>query len=78
MAYKIISSKRFSNKLAKLIFYLKTEWSHKVADNFSDKLFKRLDTLALQPFIGKPSNRKSNTRSLLITKHNRLFYRVDG
>lgn len=78
MAYKIISSKRFSNKLDALISYLKTEWNYQVADDFSEKLFKRLDALALQPFIGKPSNRKTNTRSILITKHNRVFYRVDG
>jgi plasmid stabilization system protein ParE len=51
---------------------------YQVADEFSDVLFKRLDALALQPFTGKPSTRKTNTRSLLITKHNRVFYKVDG
>ncbi|MDI9364711.1 MAG: type II toxin-antitoxin system RelE/ParE family toxin [Flavobacterium sp.] len=78
MARRIILSKRFTNKLAKLIAYLKIEWNKQVADEFSKELFSRIDTLSLQPFIGKPSNRKTNTRSILITKHNRMFYRVDG
>ncbi len=78
MACEIILSKRFTNKLSKLIAYLKKEWSYQVADDFSEKLFKRLDALSLQPFTGRPSNRKANTRSILITKHNRVFYKVDG
>lgn len=49
-----------------------------MADDFSKELFNRLDTLSHQPFIGKPSNRKTNIRSILITKHNSVFYKVDG
>jgi plasmid stabilization system protein ParE len=62
----------------KLTTYLATEWSVQVMDNFFQTLKAKLETLSHQPFIGKPSNRKTNTRSLLITKHNRVFYKVDG
>lgn len=62
----------------KVTAYLASEWSVQVMDNFFEILKMKLDTLSHQPFIGKPSNRKTNTRSILITKHNRVFYRVDG
>lgn len=62
----------------KLTAYLAAEWSQQVMDNFFEALKMKLETLSHQPYIGKPSNRKTNTRSILITKHNRVFYRVDG
>lgn len=78
MACRITYSKRFENKVVKLTAYLANEWSLQVMDNFFETLKRKLETLSHQPFIGKPSNRKTNTRSILITKHNRVFYRVDG
>jgi len=30
----------------------------------------------MQPLIGKASARKQNIRSILITQHNRLYYKV--
>jgi plasmid stabilization system protein ParE len=62
----------------KLTAYLAAEWSQQVMDSFFDALKMKLETLSHHPFIGRPSNRKTNTRSLLITKHNRVFYKVDG
>ena len=76
MAYKIIVKKRFTKKLIKLLCYLEIEWGKTVADHFVDKLKKRLDNLSKQPFIGAESQHFKNVRSLLITKHNRLYYRI--
>ena len=64
MAYKIIYNKRFQNKLFKLLDY------------FIISLQKRLHTLSKQPYIGASSNVINSVRSILITKHNRLFYRI--
>ena len=76
MVYKIIYKKRFQNKLFKLLDYLKKEWGENVADNFIIRLQKRLRTLSQQPYIGIPSSIIKPIRSILITKHNRLFYRI--
>jgi plasmid stabilization system protein ParE len=56
--------------------YLKNEWGENIADNFIIRLQKRLNTLSLQPYIGIPSSVIKPVRSILITKHNRLFYRI--
>ncbi len=76
MAYKIIVKKRFTNKLIKLLYYLEAEWGKKVADSFVSKLEKRLDNLSKQPFTGAEFVYFNNVRSILITKHNRLYYRI--
>ncbi len=76
MAYQIIYKKRFSQKLFKLLDYLKEEWSESVADKFINELQQRLYTLSNQPNIGVPSITVKSVRSILITKHNRIFYRI--
>jgi plasmid stabilization system protein ParE len=75
MAYEVIYKKRFNNKLIKLLQYLKDEWSEKTASGFLKKIDERIETLKQQPFIGKPSERKPEVRTILITKHNRLYYK---
>jgi plasmid stabilization system protein ParE len=78
MAYKVIYKKRFSNKLTKLLQYLTKHWSQKVAIEFLSKIDSRIDTLKQQPFVGKPSETKPEVRSILITKHNRLYYKFSN
>ena len=78
MAYKVIYKKRFYNRLSKLLFYLEKEWSKQVADEFLSMLDKRIATLQKQPYIGNPSQKVKDVRGILITKHNKLFYKVSG
>jgi len=59
-----------------LLEYLENEWGQKVALEFLNKIDKRIETLIEQPFIGKPSLRKPEIRTILITKHNRLYYNL--
>ncbi|HEX5155198.1 MAG TPA: type II toxin-antitoxin system RelE/ParE family toxin [Parafilimonas sp.] len=75
MAYKVVYKKRFTNKLLRLLDYLEKEWNYKVAKDFLSRLDKRIDILKKQPFIGKPSFVKPEVRSVLIAKHNRLYYK---
>lgn len=76
MAYKIIYKKRFQTKLFKLLDYLRQEWGDNVANSFINRLQKRLNTLSQQPYIGASSIVIKSVRSILITKHNRLYYRI--
>jgi len=57
---------------------LEVEWGQRRAVEFLSKLDTRIDTLKEQPFIGKPSGRKPEVRTVLITKHNRLYYKVSN
>jgi len=76
MAYQIILKKRFTNKVQKVLVYLKKEWSHKVATDFLLKIDRRIELLTKQPYIGALSAKVKDVRGLLITRHNRLYYKI--
>ena len=76
MAYNIVVTTRFRKKLIKLLIYLEREWGKIVADNFLKKIDRRIQTLSEQPYIGQSANQDELTRSILVTKHNRLYYRI--
>jgi len=77
MGYQIIEKKRFQKKLYKLLEYLEKEWGHKVAVDFFADIKFHLNLISNQPYVGKTEARK-NVRSILITKHNRVYYRIEG
>lgn len=78
MAYQIIVKKRFTNKVKNTLSYLEKEWSHEVASDFLKKIDRRINQLTKQPYIGTPSEKFSEIRGLLITRHNRLYYKIKG
>jgi len=78
MAYKAIVSKRATRRLLAVLDYLKENWGEKVAIEFADKVQELLNLLENQPFIGAPSNREPTVRRILVTKHNRVYYRIKG
>ncbi len=78
MAYQIVYKKRFTNKLLKLLLYLEKEWNKQVADEFLQKLDKRIATLKNQPYIGNPSQTVQGVRGILITRHNKLYYKISS
>ncbi len=78
MAYEIVVKKRFTNKVQKVLAYLEKEWSYKAAGEFLLKIDRRIDLLAKQPYIGAPSSKVKDIRGLLITRHNRIYYKISG
>lgn len=62
-------------KLFKYSFYLREKWGYKVTSNFIEIVEFKLDSLSKQPFIGRLS-KDGETRMLLITKHNKLYYQI--
>ena len=77
MAYEIVINKRFTNKLLSVLAYLEKEWGKKMAIAFLDTIYSRIYALQSHPYIGSLTS-INNVRSTLITKHNRLYYRVEG
>jgi plasmid stabilization system protein ParE len=75
MAYEIVINKRFTIKLLHVLDYLEKEWGKRVAHEFQNKVFVRIYSLQLNPFTGGPTG-VGSVRSTLITKHNRMYYRV--
>jgi plasmid stabilization system protein ParE len=78
MAHQIILKKRFTNKLVKLLEYLEKNWSHQVAATFLKKIDHRIHQLSGQPLTGVSSSVIREVRSVFITRHNRLYYKVKG
>jgi plasmid stabilization system protein ParE len=76
MAYQIVIKKRFTNKVQKTLAYLEKEWSHKIAEDFLIKIDRRIDLLTKKPHVGALSSKVKDVRGLLITRHNRLYYKI--
>ena len=77
MERQIVLKKRYINNLLKLLTYLKAEWGEKVTTEFIARLDKRLLDLLSQPYIGIQSEVVKEVRGILITRHNRVFYKVE-
>ena len=76
MAYKIRWTAIALEDYEKVIDFLIKMWSVKVAIGFEEIVNKKLANLCGQPFIGIASEKKPMVRSILLTKHNRLYYRI--
>ena len=78
MALRIITKKRFENKVKRLVEYLLLSWYDSVADDFILQLNQSIELLSESPNIGSKVKGLKNTRTILITKHNRLYYRIEN
>ncbi len=78
MAYKIVWTDTASEDYERIINYLLLNWSLDVVLEFNNITNKKVHKISLQPFIGIISSIDADVRSILITKHNRLFYRISN
>lgn len=76
MAHKVRPTKTFLNKVVALNSWLEREWGIKVARKFQEQLEHPLSIIVEQPGIGSRSKKNETVRKLLVTKHNRLYYRI--
>jgi plasmid stabilization system protein ParE len=76
MAYKIEWTDDALEDMRKVLEYLVNHWSYKTADEFEEITLSRLDTLADSPLIGITSSANKAVRSILLTKHNKLYYQI--
>ncbi len=76
MARKIVWTKRANFKFNKIIDYLEAEWGHNTTQNFVKRTYDIINLLSDQPELGTLEHQEKLIRGFLLTKHNRLFYRV--
>lgn len=76
MAKKIVWTKRANVKFNRIIEYLEHEWGPNMTQNFVRKAYDIIDLISYQPDLGTLENQDRKIRGFLLTKHNRLFYRV--
>ncbi len=61
-----------------IVDYLLQKWPFSVALDFVNTVETRVKTLAQFPGIGIISQKEPGIRSIILTKHNRLYYRFDN
>lgn len=61
-----------------LIEYLERNWPESVLKDFQQNLFDKIDLLERGFLQGRSTNKDAAICSVLITKHNRLYYEFEG
>ncbi|WP_205510808.1 type II toxin-antitoxin system RelE/ParE family toxin [Longitalea arenae] len=77
MAFEVEWTEPVIKDLETIAGYIDREWSCALGDKFVDELIERVKVLAKQPFMGMASTRYPSIRSIKISKHNRLYYRIE-
>ncbi len=76
MARKIIWTKRANKRINQIIEYLEDEFGENTTKSFVSKTYQLIDLISQNPHLGTMENLDKNIRGFLLTKHNRVFYRV--
>lgn len=76
MAYKIEVTLKFEKSTAKTFQWLLKEWSERSAASFKVKVAEAIQRIGTLPKTGRISSRAKNIRSVPVTKHNRIYYRI--
>lgn len=78
MAYRIQINRRFEINVQQVYAYIATEFGNKAADNFLERLYIRIYSLSVTPFSGIVVPKQKDVRKIIISKHNKLYYRIKG
>ena len=58
-----------------IVNYLRTAWNEDIALRFMEVVEFKVNQIRSHPFIRKMTVKVKNVRSVLLTKHNKLYYR---
>jgi plasmid stabilization system protein ParE len=78
MAYKVVLSNRFSQKLVKTFTYLESNFSLEVTRRLVGKMDNKILLLVHYPGIGISSSKIPGIFKISISRNNKLYYRVKG
>ena len=78
MAKTIVWHRKANNEFNAIINYLQINWNKKVTKSFVEKAYQIIEILREYPELGTIENYEKQIRGFVITKHNTLFYRVEG
>jgi plasmid stabilization system protein ParE len=75
---EIVWSERASKDLIKILDFLIAEWGSNVAEDFYNTTLYVIEHIRNNPEMFPPiSKQKKDTRCVLLSKHNKLFYSVE-
>src|SRR5437879_13570346 len=76
MEKEVVITRRFRNHTYSIYKHLIKNFSSKTAFLFLEKIEERIELISKHPTIGKQSFKKGDVRSILLTPHNLIFYRI--
>jgi len=76
MVDEIVWTKRALQRYQEIIEYLQTNWGEQVTRDFVQRTYRVIDLIRDYPEMGTMENKSRHIRGFLVTKHNRLFFRV--
>jgi plasmid stabilization system protein ParE len=74
MALQIIWTENALEDFNNIVDYLLKNWPLTVAENFIYTVQKRITNLSSNPSTGIVSRKFAGVRSIVLTKHNKLYY----
>jgi plasmid stabilization system protein ParE len=77
MALRIRWTSKAFKRFDSIIAFIENEWGARVTEQFIKRTFELLSLISKHPHIGTLENQEKSIRGLVITKHNKLFYRID-
>jgi len=77
MAEKVVWTKRANVRFNKIIKYLDQKWGSATTENFVKKTYDIIELITDHPELGTLEKQDKNIRGILLTKRNRLFYRIE-
>jgi len=78
MVKTIVWRRKANNQFNAIINYLQKNWNDKVTKSFVEKAYQIIEILREYPEMGTIENYEKQIRGFVITKHNTLYYRIEG
>jgi len=78
MVKTIVWRRKANNEFNAIINYLQKNWNDKVTKSFVEKAYQIIEILREYPEMGTIENYEKQIRGFVITKHNTLYYRIEG
>ncbi len=78
MVKQIKWNDRATADLYKIAKYLEENVSYQSAQNFADRVRKRVEDISKHPSMGRKAPKRKTIRFVLLGKHRRIYYRTQG
>ena len=76
IAYSVLITKKADNDEASIYKYISSKFGESYADKFRSRILQVFRLLAQQPFVGRPAKNNPSIRVFLVSKQNKLIYKV--
>lgn len=78
MEKKIVYTKNFESSVNSTKDWLEKQWSFDMAEKFILELYELINLISTRSKIGSVSHKKKKVRKILLSKHKRIYYRING